>query len=74
MAPQDTPRERLANLKRQVAADSAALRGRWRAARGRVPQDWDQIRSIGRDVLQMIWLLLRRRGDSTPPRGGPSSE
>lgn len=72
MAAQHSARERLAGLRREITADAAALRGRWRAARGRVPQDWQQIRNTGRDVLQMLWLVLRRRGDSTPPSGGSS--
>ncbi|MGH2454096.1 MAG: hypothetical protein ACRDF5_10085 [bacterium] len=72
MAAQHAVRERLAELRGQIAADAGDLRGRWRALRGRLPQDWRQIRGTGRDVLQMFSLLLRRRGDSTPPPGAPS--
>ncbi|MBI3975965.1 MAG: hypothetical protein HY334_06205, partial [Armatimonadetes bacterium] len=73
VAPQHAARERLTGLKARFAADAAELRGRWRATRMRVPQEWRQVRSTGRDVLEMLWLLLRRRADSTTPPGGPSS-
>lgn len=69
-------RERLKTLRPAIARDVAELRTRWRAARARVPQEWREAHARGREVLEILWLLLRRKGapDSTPPPPPPSSE
>jgi hypothetical protein len=67
-------RERLATLREVIARDATQLRSRWHATRARVPQEWHQIRTFGRETVEILWLLLRRKGTpgSTPPSPPPS--
>lgn len=74
MAAQRAAQERLKSLREEIARDTADLRGRWRTARDRLPREWQELRTVSRDLLEMVWLLLRRRSsaDSTTPPVPPS--
>ena len=62
--------ERLKTLRAEIARDAAEVRHRWRATRERVPREWREMRDVGRDVMELFWVLLRRRattGSTSPP-------
>jgi hypothetical protein len=66
--------ERLSVLRGEIARDAAEVRRRWRDMRDRLPGEWREMRDVGRQVLDLFGVLLRRRAanDSTPPPSSPS--
>ncbi len=73
MAAPRAPGARLSALRAEITRDAGEVRRRWREMHGRMPREWREMRDVGRQVLDLFWILLRRRaGESTPPPAGPS--
>lgn len=73
MAAPPAPGERLKTVRAEIARDAAEVRRRWRAVRERVPREWREVYAAGREVLDLLWLVLRRRAHTDraappPPR------
>ncbi|MDQ7828983.1 MAG: hypothetical protein QN122_07025 [Armatimonadota bacterium] len=62
MAEERALRERLAELRTAIRRDATELRGRWEAWRGRVRRDWREVGRSGREVVDVLALVLRRLG------------
>ncbi len=66
MAAPPSPGERLKTLRGEIARDAAELRRRWGVARERVPREWREVYAAGREVVDLLWLVLRRRAPRDP--------
>ncbi|MDQ7849929.1 MAG: hypothetical protein QN152_09125 [Armatimonadota bacterium] len=71
MAASPAPGERLKTLRADIARDAAEVRRRWRAVRERVPREWREVRVASREVLDLLWLVLRRRAPADRPAPPP---